>query len=444
MTYPEALLYLESFINYERRPEAFSSRECKLKRVFNLFRRLGINQNAIPSVHIAGTKGKGSTATILAYILAASGYKVGLYTSPHIRDARERIQIFTRVSSAVRNALISKESFGAHLARMRPSLENMRSSVQYGTLSFFEIYTAVAFSYFQEERCDFLVVECGLGGRLDATNILKPLISIITPIGFDHTRILGRTLKKIAFEKAGIIKKNSLVISALQPRSVQGVLTEQAKQQKARYFAYGKDFSAQNIRCATRGSHFDFSGIDSFPVRLRLFGIHQVENASCALHAAQLLKQCGYSKIKIKTMQRGAERSKVPGRFEIISHHPFVIVDVAHNPLSAKVLARNLKLYFPGRKIIMVFACSQDKDPSKMMSYFSPESVIFTRFMNPRAYPPLQLKKITGISSANVADSLTDALSIAKKQVSSDSLILIWGSFFLVGEAKKDWRVLRE
>ena len=215
MTYPETTRYLESFINYEKIPAYPYKESLKLERIKNFLAAIDNPQNALKCIHIAGTKGKGSTCAFVAYILRAAGYKVGLYTSPHLSDFRERIRILSYQSSAFSSqpvvdfeGMISKNELTGLVEKLKPEIEKYNKNSKYGPLSFFEVYTTLAFIYFKEKKVDFAVLETGLGGRLDATNVVEPLVAAITPISYEHTQKLGVTLREIAAEKAGIIKRH--------------------------------------------------------------------------------------------------------------------------------------------------------------------------------------------------------------------------------------------
>ncbi|RLA92825.1 MAG: hypothetical protein DRG69_08215, partial [Deltaproteobacteria bacterium] len=347
-SFKEAKEYINSFINYEKRPY-FSCRELRQERVSYLFKILGIDVLFTNFIHIAGTKGKGSVATFFAYLLASAGFKVGLYISPHIYDFRERIKILEETSSCkVREKKIPPHVFSRILGSFKSILDNISIPSFYGRISFFEILTALAFRYFKEEDVDFAVVEAGLGGRLDATNILSsPKLCVITSVDYDHTHILGKSLAKIAYEKAGIIKKNSSVISAVQSEEVESVLREKCAATHSSLFILGKDFFIKNLRQTKHSSFFDLHtpGKKIRKLEVRLLGLHQVFNASLAVFGSVILSGQGYS-LSEREIRKGIKEARLEGRFEIVSKDPFIVVDVAHNVSSLKIVKEAVTFYF--------------------------------------------------------------------------------------------------
>ncbi|MDD5584656.1 MAG: bifunctional folylpolyglutamate synthase/dihydrofolate synthase [Candidatus Omnitrophica bacterium] len=437
-TYPQTIKYLESFVDYERKAFFPYRESLKLGRVQELLKRTNVAYEKLKTIHIAGTKGKGSTATFCSSILAASGFKVGLYTSPHLSDFRERIQIVTGRRSAMRGRLISKNDVARIVEKMRPSLEALRLSRKFGKLSFFEVYTAVALRYFLEKKVDFVVLETGLGGRLDATNVVTPLVSIITHIGYDHTDKLGKKLSHIAAEKAGIIKKRVRVVSSSQRASVLAVLRKTCKKKQAPFFLSGKDFFTRIRHRDNRRTIFDFQFNERLMrhLTITLLGAYQVENASCAMAAVELLRAQAVLSGRIRFAE-GLKSASIEGRFEIIRKKPLVVVDIAHNPLAFTALAENLKVYFPGKEIILIFAAAQDKDVRNMLNKIRSKHLILTSFKNPRAFAPQEIKKRCDLPRAVIAQDISQAFKIAQDLYTQDSLIVVSGSLFLVSEAKQ-------
>ncbi|HEC68671.1 MAG TPA: bifunctional folylpolyglutamate synthase/dihydrofolate synthase [Candidatus Omnitrophica bacterium] len=435
-TYSQAVNYLNSFINYERIIKFPYQRSLKLERVENLFKKLRINPYALKAIHIAGTKGKGSTATYLAYILANSGFKVGLYTSPHFKDFRERIKIIKTLNSQVHITPISEKLVVKLVREIRPILEKLRFHKKFGQLSFFEVYTALAFNYFFKKNVDFAVLECGLGGRLDATNLCKPLACIITKIDYDHTQQLGNSLREIASEKAGIIKGKSLVVSAGQRKVVREVLKEKAKLKQAKLYFYQEDFCSQNLRFGSNYTLFDYSSfLGSYrDLRIKILGEYQVENASLAIFCFQLLKE--EFNLKEKALYRGLEKAFLKGRFQVVKKAGKIfLLDIAHNPLSFSSLNQGIKRYFPSKKVILIFGCSKGKLAEKMLKNIDYNKLIFTRANHLRAQDPLILKKLCAFKNPLLTYNLETALKKSKELSDSQSIIVIAGSFFLVAEA---------
>ncbi|MDP2924634.1 MAG: folylpolyglutamate synthase/dihydrofolate synthase family protein [Candidatus Omnitrophota bacterium] len=436
--FSEAKRYLDSFINYEKKDKFPYQKSLKLKRVEILLERLYIPYQKLKVIHIAGTKGKGSTAAFCSNILSACGYRVGLYTSPHLFDLRERIQVVSSQNSEVRSQKISKKDVVRILRGIRPCLEKLRFNKDLGNLTFFEVYTAIAFKYFLEKRLDFVVLETGLGGRLDATNVTKPLVAIITHIGYDHTDKLGSTLAEISAEKAGIIKNRIPTVSSLQRKSVYGAIRARCKKMKSQLFSLGRDFRAEKTALCKNYTLFNFKSkkLRLNNLKIYLKGKCQVENASLAIMAISTLKERGLIDKEIN-FKDGLMSTSFEGRFETILKKPLVIVDVAHNPSAFSVLGENLKEYFSSKKIILIFSASRDKDVKTMLKKLVFSRIIITTFKNPRAFSPYEIKNICKIKGAAITENIKEAFTLAKKLYTSDSLILISGSLFLVSEAKK-------
>ena len=436
--------YLDSFINYEKKPFFPYKRSLKLQRVRKLFECLNIAYSKLNVIHIAGTKGKGSTAQFCSHILASSGMKIGLYTSPHFFDIRERITIKSLTKDnrssklMVKDKRISKEAITKIVNKIKAKLDKLKEKKAISEVTFFELLTASAFKYFIEKGVDLAVLETGLGGRLDATNIAKPSTCIITHIGFDHTDKLGKSLEEIAYEKAGIIKKGIPVVSAHQRRQVLREIKKRCKKVKAPLYVLGRDFSIKNVRMKTKYTVFDFifGNVRLKNVKIKLKGKHQVENAACALAAIILLKKQNLITQHIE-LNNALSDVYFGGRFDIERSSPLIITDIAHNPSSFLALSDTIKAYFPKRRVILVFAASSDKDIMSMLQNIDFSYIIFTAFSSPRAMSPWQLRAKTNMDQALIADNIGQALALAKKLYTKDSLIIISGSFFLVSEAKR-------
>jgi len=436
--YKKAKDYLDSFLNYELVSFFPYQDSIKLKRVYLLLKHLKIPFQDLKVIHIAGTKGKGSTAHFIGSLLAASGFKTGLFTSPHIFDFRERIRITKKVKSKVQSNLISKNDLINIVEEFRIGLGDLKIPQKLGQVTFFEIVTAVSFKYFLRKNVDFVVLETGLGGRLDATNVVNPLLSIITHIGYDHLDKLGKKLSEIAGEKAGIIKKNTSLISSFQRRPALAVIKNKARVENAPFFILNKDFEVKNLRLKQEHTFFDFKFNDFIlrDLKINLKGRHQVENASLALAALSLLERKGLVNKRIE-YESGLVALDLLGRFEVVSKSPLIVVDIAHNPSSFSVLENSLKSYFPRRKVILIFACSQDKDAKKMLGKIEYSFLILTGFNSPRSKRPEELKKIIRGDNLCLTKNIKQALDQAKKKYKDKSIIVISGSSFLVSEAKK-------
>lgn len=431
-TYQEALNYLNSFLNLEKKPDYSYKESLKLQRVSKAADYLGILHNQLKAIHVAGTKGKGSTTHYLAYCLAASGYKVGVFSSPHFFTFRERIKTIEFKEDIFQEKLISPKRVTTIIKDFQRKLEFLSEP----DLTYFELITLIGFKYFVQEKLDYVVVEVGLGGRLDSTNIISPKLSIITHIGYDHMHLLGNSLAQIAYEKAGIIKDRVPVIVCYQRSSAAEIIRKEAKKRRASLYVLGRDFQITNVRLQDKYTLFDFSFGQRKIENIKIFqkGYYQAENASLALASLSIL--IGEKNIRKQTPKRALSRCAFEGRFEIISKDPLVIVDVAHNKSSALVVSDNLKKYFPEKKVILVFSCSTDKKPNQMLSAINYNHLILTQFNQPRSYNVFELRDILWRKRAKVTMNLTEALTEARSSCDRQSLILICGSFFLAAEAK--------
>lgn len=435
-SYDSALKYLFAQTDYEQMLRVRYNRDTfSLDRMKSLTKSLGDPQFKYRTVHIAGTKGKGSTCTMLAHMLRACGYKVGLYTSPHISDVRERIQI--------NGEMISQAALTRLICQAEPIIESMISEKP----TFFEIFTALAFQHFADEHVDIAVIETGLGGRLDSTNIMKPAVCGLTSISMDHMHQLGPTLAKIAAEKAGILKANVPAISVAQAPEAKRVLRKIAKETQAPLMFTGDDieFSYRVESSRTSGCHTRIclttprSRFEHLPVPL--LGEHQALNCGLALALLDELKKQGM-KIDDNAAVQGLAKVYLPGRMELIKSDPRILVDGAHNADSMRALMRAIGQHIPYDSMVMVFGCAGDKDIRGMMSEIATgaDKVIFTQATNnPRAAKSKELAEMyeeyTG-RVGQITENLGDALRVAHSAVSREDLICICGSFCLVGEAK--------
>jgi dihydrofolate synthase/folylpolyglutamate synthase len=432
LNYSQAEKYLNSFVNYEQIPGiSYALSDYSLRHVEELLSRMGNPQLAAKTIHIAGTKGKGSVAVMIAQVLSASGYKTGLYTSPHLHNLRERISID--------GSLISEAEFAAAMAEVKPFIESMKQDASFRQLTYFEALTALAFAYFQKKRVDFQVLEVGLGGRLDATNVVaNPVVCIITSISLDHTQILGNTLEEIAREKAGIIKPGCWVVSSPQPEEAASVITEICREKKAKVVQVGKDVTWHKISGDLHQQSLVIKGRTSkYQVSIPLLGDFQLENAATAVTALEILASEGFA-ISAADIAQGLAQVKWPGRFQILRQYPTVLVDGAHNVASMKRLVNNIKAYFAHKRIFLVFGTSCDKDILGIINELVPLSpqVIVTRASHSRAAAPPTLvaefnkQGIKPEIKETVAQAISRALSLAGKT----DIICVTGSLFVVAE----------
>jgi dihydrofolate synthase/folylpolyglutamate synthase len=453
MTYLQAIQYLESFINYEKFPQWPYEESLKLERIKGFLKTIGDPQVSLKCLHIAGTKGKGSTCAFLTYILREAGYKVGLYTSPHLSDFRERIRILRPISDKRQaisdfEGMISKSALAELVQRLKPVIEEYNKNSKYEPLSFFEVYTALAFVYFKEKKVDFAVLETGLGGRLDATNVVEPLVCAITSLSYEHTQKLGNTLREIATEKAGIIKVSPLarypvspliVISAPQEKEAIKVIRNKCKDVDARLYEVGKDIT---FRKAKHG--FTVKGaLGKYPnLKIKLLGEHQHINATVAIGVIEALGNYNI-KVSVDSIRRGLYNTVWPGRCEVISKKPLLVLDGAQNVASAKALKETIKENFSAkggkyRKLILVLGISNDKDIKGIYRALTDlaYTVILTRANSPRATEPEVLASYFKGKEIYLTNNVKEAIDLAKQKANSKDLILVTGSLFVVGEAR--------
>jgi dihydrofolate synthase/folylpolyglutamate synthase len=435
--YASALKWLYSHVDYERmRVVPYNSRTFSLDRMRKLLGYLGNPHEQLKCVQVAGTKGKGSTCAMVASMLEACGYTVGLYASPHLVDLRERITIGGDMISH------------ADLIELFKQIAANESKFGEPRLSFFEIMTAAAMKYYADQAVDIVVLETGLGGRLDCTNVVDSLVCGITQISIDHTNILGKLITDIAREKAGIFKKGVDAVSVAQEPEVEAVLCEVAEAQQTPLQFTGKEIEFSYRFEANRelGPHSRVcittpaSRFEHLPVPLK--GEHQALNCGLALSIIDRLKNHGFHLPEEKIIE-GLAQTTIDGRMEQVHEQPRVIIDGAHNAASIHALVRALGAHVAYDSLVMIFGCGQDKDVNGMLKQIAlgADKVIFTRARsNPRAMEPEDLltrfNEITG-KMAQTAPSLEQALRVAGRAVSREDLIIVTGSFYLVGEAKK-------
>lgn len=473
----EVLKYLQSFANYEKNTKYSYKKTIKLERMQNFLSLIGNPQKFLRAIHIAGTKGKGSTCAFVAYILRKAGFSVGLYTSPHLNDFRERIRILVpnrhpeAYSPSLRSGSvqappkdldfrffapepalsesegglrmteefegrISKNDLSNLVKELKPIINKYNRHCQYGPLSFFEVYTAIAFLYFKRKQVDFVVLETGMGGRLDATNCADSLVCGITPISFEHVQKLGKTLAKICAEKSGIIKKNrAIVISAAQEKEAREVIQNRCKKFQAKLYEVGRQ-----VKYYRKKGSFTIKSLRKTykNLRIKLLGAHQIANAALAVGLVEALSSYGFD-IKEKAIRNGLSNTVWPGRCEIINKNPLIILDGAQNLASANVLKDAIKENFASgvkyRKLILVLGISDDKDIFGICKTLNPlaDEIILTCAATLRAASPKKLatyfkRKLYLTKSVKEAKLL--AIELAHKK----DLILVTGSLFVVGE----------
>ncbi len=451
-----ALAFLFERINYERSLPTYRSQVFKLDRMRELLRRLGDPHVGLPIIHVAGTKGKGSTSTMLASILGAAGYRTGLYTSPHLERTEERL--------CVDGAPCSPEAFVELVALVRPVVERIDAeSAQQrgpGSPTYFEIMTAMSLLHFARSKVDAVVLEVGLGGRLDSTNVCEPVVTVITSISFDHMKQLGHTLAAIAAEKAGIIKPGVPIVTGVTPTEPLAVIERVAAEQAAPLVKVGRDFhytvgTELEIAPATRLPHavLDYAGkIGQRPTHYRhvtvgLIGQHQAANAAVAIAVTERLCEQGW-RIDEAAIRAGLSRVQCPARVEVLQTEPLVLVDTAHNVASIAALVEVLRETRTAGRRHLLFACSRDKDAPGMIAQLWPlfDQVVVTRFINnPRSHTPEELAASAAQTCGPAAldperlRQFSDprcAWEFLSATAAREDLICITGSFFLAAELR--------
>ncbi len=437
-TYEQAIEFLYRRINYERASaDQYALADFKLERMRRLLALIGDPHERVPAVHIAGTKGKGSTAVMLANILRHSGHRVGLFTSPHVEHFEERMQVDGRPPEpSVLIRLVDRlATLVSRPGLFAPGLEP----------TFFELTTALAWMYFTESGVELAVLEVGLGGRLDATNVCRPVATAITSISRDHTQVLGTTLGAIAREKAGIIKRGvPMVCGTEQPEAV-AVIRQRARCCDAPLYLFGKDFDADRQTPPGDGGgtvriRTPWSVLEDQP--LGLTGPHQHVNAAIAVMLSELLSRAGFP-VTGAAQRHGLAQTRFPVRCEIVRQRPLVVLDAAHNWASAKALVLFLRLRANVRRRLLVFASTRDKDVAGLLRCLLPEfdTVVLTRYAgNPRALPVEELYDIaTSLTTrpVHVAADPPAAWRLATALATPDDLICVAGSFFIAGEIRQ-------
>jgi dihydrofolate synthase / folylpolyglutamate synthase len=424
-TYQEAVDWIHARLRLGIKPG--------LKRMEWMMARLGNPEKRLKSIHIGGTNGKGSTVTFLRSILQAGGYTVGTFTSPYIEQFNERISI--------NGTPISDEEV-LQITNAIVPLANELEETELGSPTEFEVVTAMSFYYFSEiHPVDVVLYEVGLGGRFDSTNIISPMLSIITNIGLDHTNILGNSYEEIAFEKAGIIKPNIPIITAVKQPAALKVIEEQAVKMKAPIYRINHEFFIKNHKTLLRGESFSletnsFHSMDQ--LEIRMMGTHQLENASLAIMAGMYLSQNSSLLIEGQAIRNGLKEAFWPGRFEVISENPLVIIDGAHNDEGVSALVHELSTRFNGQKIHIVFTALNDKALNNMIERLDEiaDKITFTTFEYPRATPALELFEMSHSTNKEAGEDWESTLLEELQTLPKDHLLVITGSLYFISKVK--------
>lgn len=454
--YSEAVRFLYDRINYEKNLDRpYNQNTYRLARMEHLLEDLGNPHLAVPVVHIAGTKGKGSVAWLIAEMLRRSGLRTGLYTSPHLQFLEERF--------VVNGQMCPIEQVTGQIHKLQESAKRTENS-PHGPPTFFEITTALAWCLFRENKTNVNVIEVGLGGRLDSTNVCSSSLSIITSISYDHQQQLGNTLAQIAREKAGIIKPNVPLIHGARMPEARDVIRSVAAEQNSEVWELGRDFECRvnpkQLRENSYASDVEFNSLNQdIPLKtmkglkLRMPGVHQGDNAAIVVAAWHRLKSDGWT-LSEDALRDALEQTQLPSRIEVISHQPTLVLDTAHNIASIAALLAALEDHFQNDHRTVVFGCSKDKEYEAMLEQIQgfADRLIVTQFhSNPRAVPVERLEQLARETSERKkaagqasrcreiysAPDIRVAIDFAKRNAKPDELICVTGSFFLAAEARE-------
>lgn len=420
MNYKEARVYLDEVSKYGSVLGLESMRE--------LLRRLGDPQNELKFIHISGTNGKGSVLAYLSTILSGAGYRTGRYISPTLFSYRERIQ--------VDGEYIEKESLACHVTAIAAAAEDMQKA-GLPSPTVFEIETALAFLYFKEKRCDIVTLEVGCGGLLDATNVITTtLMEVIASISMDHTDLLGDTLAKIAAQKAGIIKPDTMVVSAQQKSEAAQVIEDTCKEQHCTLQMVDES-KISNVHYGAEGQTFSYKTWEN--VVISLAGSYQIKNAALALEGVEALRKLGYA-LSDQQVREGLLHTAWRGRFTTLRRDPTVIIDGAHNPAAALELKESLERYFPGKTLYFVMGMFKDKDYAQVIDLTAPLArhiITVETPGNPRAMPARELAEAVGKVNPSVewADSVAHGVEKALAMAGKEDAVIVFGSLSFLGEA---------
>ncbi len=417
MKYQEVLDYMDSIKKYGIVPGLDTVRE--------LCRRLGNPQDGLQFVHIAGTNGKGSVLAYVSTVLRCAGYRVGRYLSPTIRDYRERFQVGGR--------MITQKALCGLMEELKQACEDMTAD-GFPHPTPFEVETALGFLYFSREKCDLVVLETGMGGRLDATNVIQnTLVAVLVSISMDHMQYLGKSLREIAGEKAGIIKPGCKVVTAQQEPEAMEVIRERAGQLQVPLTV--ADAAVKRVRYGLEKQRFDYEGMRDLEIGLA--GKYQIDNAVLSIQVCRTLAECGYD-IPEKALRQGLHGTRWPGRFTVLGRRPLFVADGAHNEDAAKKLAESIEFYFTNKRIIFIMGILKDKEYEKIIeltAHYADQILTVTPPDNPRAMSSYELaQEVSKVHpQVTAVDSLEEAVEISHLLAGKEDVILAFGSLSYMG-----------
>ncbi|MCP3025532.1 folylpolyglutamate synthase/dihydrofolate synthase family protein [Halobacillus sp. A5] len=423
MEYSEALHWIHTREKFKVKPG--------LKRMEWMMDRLGHPENQLHAIHVAGTNGKGSTVSFLRHLLQGQGYTVGTFTSPYIVRFNERI--------SMNGEPVSDYELIELVEAVKPLVEGL-GRTEWGEPTEFEVITAMAFIYFQQRGVDFAIFETGLGGRYDSTNVINPILSIITNIGRDHTDILGHSIEEIAYQKAGIIKKGKPVLTCVKQQEALAVIKEESAKQKADLFVEDYDFIIQYAEHTKRGEAFYMSMGEYFSPKLltQLKGIHQTSNAGLALAAIEKLKELGYL-IQRDFYAEAINTTIWPARFERVQEEPDVVLDGAHNVEGTMTLIKTLKDHYPNRTIYLLYGAVQNKPVKEMLTLLNEvvNKAWYTTFSYPKALRAIDVADLSPIKASRTIEDQQEALQDIMDELTEEDVLVITGSLYFISDIRK-------
>ncbi|MCM3717018.1 bifunctional folylpolyglutamate synthase/dihydrofolate synthase [Fictibacillus phosphorivorans] len=426
-TYEDALTWIHGLLKFGIKPG--------LKRVEWLLKRTGNPESKIKCIHIAGTNGKGSTVEYLRSIFNEAGYNVGTFTSPYLITFNERVSI--------NKVPIRDQELLEYVKVIKPLVDEL-TETSLGSPTEFEVITVISLLYFADKQPDIVVYETGLGGLYDSTNVITPILSLISNIGYDHMGILGETIEEIAFQKAGIIKKEVPVISAVEQTEALQVIEKKAQTMNSESLSLGRDFSVHHHRSTDWGEEFEYTGQEksNFISEISMKGFHQVKNAGLAIAAVEYLTKKNLFTIDDEKIKIGLIRANWAGRFEKVSSSPDIIIDGAHNLQGIKALKQTLEHHYKDRKIYLLFAALHDKAYQNMMKEL--ENIIheayFTTFTFPRAASAEQLQAESPFVTSCAISDWSEALEVIRKKLRDEDVLIITGSLYFISEVRKSFQ----